>query len=412
MDFSVRRRAILDTAGNLFAYEFYLEPLSTSELPEDILENKVAVITIRTLAEYGLKRVGEGKRVFIKMPIDTMLVKAFELLSPQLTGFKLTPATVGLGKTVYTRALESIEKLSLEEAVISVHYELLKQHPDIIQFANIIEFNAGTAEPADVRKVETVGKKVLVSGVDSKELYDKFADLVDYVEGDFVGAHEELQQIKLAPFLKSTLLRLLVLMNTAQTPNEFAKIIETDVGLSAKLLRFINSAYFALRKKVKSIEQAAVYFGLKNIKNFILVLAINDYATVENPTLWRKALIRAKLMEELSKNVMPDNTSEAYLVGLFSLIDQILDVRIPDFLVEVNVDDLIVSAFVDKKSPLAKLLSMASLLEEKEREIKGAKGAGEFKFLDSIAKSVKLSPEEVLDVARRSYMMADTVIHL
>ena len=412
MDFGVYRRAILDTAGNLFAHEFYLEPLSTSELPKEILENKMAVITIRTLAEYGLKRVGEGKRVFVSLPIDTLIVKAYELLNPKLTGFKLLPAVVGVGKTVYTRAMDSIGRLRLEEAVISVHHDLLRQHPDIIQYADIIEFTAVRADPRDVNQVENIGKKVLVSGVDSKELYDRFVDLADYIEGDFVSPAEELEQIKLAPFLKSTLLRLLVLMNTAQTPNEFAKVIETDVGLSAKLLRFINSAYFALRKKIRSIEQATVYFGLKNIKNFILVLAINDYASVENPTLWRKALIRAKVMEEFAKHVTPENTSEAYLVGLFSLIDRILDVSIPDFLMEVNVDDLIVSAFTDKRSGLARLLNMAVLIEENERSIKHAKNPSEVGILKSIAKSLNTSPEEVMDIAKRSYVMADTVIHL
>ncbi|WP_457599729.1 EAL and HDOD domain-containing protein [Hydrogenivirga sp.] len=412
MDLKVYRRAILNAEGEVFAYSFFLETPSSSELPRNILENKITVITIRTLAEYGLKKAGEGKRVFISLPIDTLLVRAYELLSPELTGYRLLPAIVGLGKTVYSQAIEGIEKLRLEGAVISASYELLKEHPDIMQFADLIEFSAQSADVAEVKQVENIGKKVFVSGIDDKGLYDRFVDFADYLEGEFVSKTEKLDQIELAPFLKSTLLRLLVLMNTAQTPNEFAKVIETDVGLSAKLLRFINSAYFALRKKVKSIEQASVYFGLRNIKNFILVLAINDYAAVENPGLWRKALVRAKLMEELSKNVLPDNTSEAYLVGLFSLIDRILDVKIPDFLMEVNVDDLIVSAFTDKESPLAKLLSVATLMEEREEEIKFAKRPEDVKFLKGIADRTRLSPDEVLDIAKRSYIMADTIIHL
>lgn len=412
MDLSVYRRAILDREGNLFAYEFYVEPLYESELPKEILENKLAIISIRTLAEYGLDRVGEGKKVFITLPIDTLLVKAFELLNPRLTGFKLYPATVGLGKVVYTHAIESIERLRSEEATIAVHYSLLKQHLDIIKLADMIEFDAKTAEIKDISQIENIGKKVFVSGVDSKELYDRFIVFADYIEGDYVNPPEELKQIKLAPFLKSTLLRLLVLMNTAQTPKEFAKVIETDVGLSAKFLRFINSAFFALRKKISSIEQAAVYFGLKNIKNFIIVLAINDYATVKDPELWRKALVRAKVMEELAKSIMPDHTSEAYLVGLFSLIDRILDVNIPEFLMEVNVDDLIISAFLDKGSKMAKLLSMASVIEEMEQEIKKAKTAEGLKFLKSMSEHTGLKPEEILDIANRSYIMADTVIHL
>ncbi len=100
---------------------------------------------------------------------------------------------------------------------------------------------------------------------------------------------------------------------------------------------------------------------------------MNDYATVENPALWRRSLVRAKLMEELSKHMLPELSSEAYLAGLFSLLDIILDVDIPGFLKELNVDDRIVSAFTDRESPLGRLLSIVKLLEEKEKEISDLK---------------------------------------
>jgi EAL and modified HD-GYP domain-containing signal transduction protein len=412
MDFEVKRQAILDSSGRVLGYEFFLKSLSGSDLPEDILENKLAVITLRTLAEYGIRRVGEGTKVFVGMPLDTLLVRAHELLSPQLMGYKLHRATVGAGKTVFIRGLESIEKLRLEGATVFIHYSLIKEHPDMVQLADAVEFSAEESLLEDIQRVRSLGKEILISGIDEEDQYKKFAGFGSYFQGEYVNRSEELQRIKLAPFLKSTLLRLLVLMNTAQTPNEFAKVIETDIGLSAKLLRFINSAFFALRKKVISIEQAAVYFGLKNIKNFILVLAMNDYAAVENPLLWRKSLVRAKLMEEFSKNVLPDKTSEAYLVGLFSLIDRILDVKIPEFLMEVNVDETIISAFTDDRSVLAKMLNSAILIEESEGAIKHAKSPDEVKLLKDVAESLNMKSEDLMEIAKRSYIMADTIIHL
>ncbi|MDQ7082511.1 MAG: HDOD domain-containing protein [Aquificota bacterium] len=221
-----------------------------------------------------------------------------------------------------------------------------------------------------------------------------------------------LEKIRIAPYLKSTLLRLLVLLNTAQSPTEFAKVIETDVGMSAKLLRFVNSAFFSLRKKIASLDQAAIYFGLKNLRNFVLVLSMNDYATVKNPVAWRRSLIRARIMEELSKAVNPDLSSEAYMVGLFSLIDLILGVGPLEFLKEVNADETVLRAFEDKSSPLAKLLEVASLLEDKEREIIASKDPLSLPVIRDVASGLGLSGKDVLEILKGSCLMADTIIHL
>ncbi len=409
MELIAHRQPILGKSGEVFAYEFTVSQAQDTGLPPDILENKLAVITMRNLAEYGIKKVGDGKRVFVKAPLDALLIKAHELLAPQLLGLKLSPAKVGTGKTVYSKAMALIEKLKMEEVVVASSYELVRQHPDILQHSDIVEFDIHEADDKSIQKIKVVGLKVLVSGIENGEKVPQDADLL---QGSSVAPAEELKRIKIAPYLKSTLLRLLVLMNTAETPAEFAKVIETDIGLSAKLLRFVNSAYFALRKSIKSIEQATVYFGLKNIKNFILVLAMNDYASVENPVLWRKALIRAKVMEELAKLLIPERESEAYLVGLFSLLGELLEVDVPDFLVEVNVDEFVVSAFRDKDNPLAKLLEASIVLEGQEDYIKEAKKAEDVKPLISVSESLKVSPDEVLEIAKKSYTFADTIIHL
>ncbi len=411
MDLVAKRQPILDREGGKLGYEFLLEP-DEEGYPENVSENKLPVVKVRTLAEYGIKRAGEGKRVFLTLPIDTLLLKIYELLNQKAVGYKLHRAGVGSGGTVYHHVLDTAESLKKEGAVIVVNSELLFEHGEIIRVADIVEFVADSASTEDIVRVRNTGTKVLVSGIDSQELYQKFSNLADYIQGERVSPAEPIKRIKLAPFLKTTLLRLLVLMNTARTPSEFAKVIETDAGLSAKLLRFINSAYFALRKKINSIEQASVYFGLKNLKNFILVLAMNDYASVENPVVWKKSLIRAKIMEELARNLMPENTSEAYLVGLFSLIDLILEEDVVDFLKEVNVDDLVISAFTDKSSRMASMLNMAILLEEYETEIRNAKRAEDVSILRSIAKDIGVEPEELRELVMRSYIMADTIIHL
>jgi EAL and modified HD-GYP domain-containing signal transduction protein len=412
MDFEAKRQAVVDRNGERVGYEFFLVYHKEVDLSPEVLTNKTTFITVRTLAEYGLKKVSGGKRVFVKLPFDTLLVRVFELLDPKSMVYKIRPPSVGMGKAVYARSLSFMDKLRAEGALIAVHQDLLSRLEDLLQRADMVEFEAERVNLSEVHRVRSAGKKVFISGINTPEDYDRFRSYGDYLQGDYIDEGTTLKRMKLAPYLKSTLLRLLVLLNTAQSPTEFAKVIETDVGMSAKLLRFVNSAYFSLRKKITSIEQASVYFGLKNMKNFVLVLSMNDYATVENPIAWRRSLIRAKLMEELSKAVRPDLSSEAYLVGLFSLIDLILDTDPVEFLKEVNVEDTVIEAFTNRESPLARLLETVVVLEEKEKEIATSKDPLSLPVLDTVSGRLGVPKRDLLDVLRRSYLMADTIIHL
>lgn len=412
MEIEAKKQAILDDRGVRIGYEFFLTYYNDQPVYQEVLNNKIAIVTVRTLAEYGLKKIATDGKAFVKLPLDSLLVGAFELLEPKLVGYKVYPPSVGMGKAVYTKAHSSIGNLRSKGASVVVHHDLLKEHTDMLELADMVEFTAPESNPKDINKIKGLGKKVLVSGIDTEKLYSKFSGQADYYQGEVVEPSITLDRFKLAPFLKSTLLRLLVLMSTAQSPSEFARVIETDIGMSAKLLRFINSAFFALRKKIGSIEQAAVYFGLKNLKNFIIVLSMNDYASVENPILWRRALVRAKLMEEFAKLVKPELSSEAYMVGLFSLLNAILDVDVVAFLKEVNVDNSVISAFTDPKSVLAQLLNLASLVEEKEGEILSAGKPENLPLIRDVSLRLRIDPPKLLEIVKGSSVMADTIIHL
>jgi EAL and modified HD-GYP domain-containing signal transduction protein len=141
------------------------------------------------------------------------------------------------------------------------------------------------------------------------------------------------------------------------------------VGLTAKLLRFVNSAYFSPIQEIKSVEQACSMLGLKNLKNFIFLLAINDYISVENPALWKKSLVRALLAKSIAERIAPGFEDAAYLAGLFSLIDKILGVDKISFLKEINIDKLIIDAYTGENKKLRQILDIVSQLEGGYSEI-------------------------------------------
>jgi len=56
------------------------------------------------------------------------------------------------------------------------------------------------------------------------------------------------------------------LVDPSSDVDSIARIVEPDLGISAKLLQLINSAFFALPREVTSVREAVAYLGLDNVR--------------------------------------------------------------------------------------------------------------------------------------------------
>jgi HD-like signal output (HDOD) protein len=71
-----------------------------------------------------------------------------------------------------------------------------------------------------------------------------------------------------------------VLQNPEATVEEVGEIIGRDIGMTAKILKLVNSAFFGLRRQVSSPAEAATYLGLDTIRS--LVLSINAFSQFQS----------------------------------------------------------------------------------------------------------------------------------
>ncbi len=366
MSFAIIRQPVFDIEGNIFGYEVYLRRThDLKEYPKDIPYNKATFIIAELVGELGVKRISEGKKTIISVTLDSILNKTLDLLTIDRIVFKIIPPQVETGKTIYANALKRIEELKNRGGVVAITEQLYSpKYLELLEKASVVVFKANSIDEGKSSAVRRNNKKVLISNIESEKDYEEVKPLGDLFEGNYLGEPTLIKEFEIAPFLKATLMRMIATLNTAQSIKDFANVIASDVGMSAKLLRFVNSAYFSRRKEIKDLIQACAYLGMENLKKFTLLVATNDYVSVENPILWKKSLIRAILAEQLAKRKIPVLTNEAYLAGLFSLIDKILGVDKVEFLTEVNIDREIIDAYTGKNKDLSEVLREAIFLEE------------------------------------------------
>ncbi len=146
--------------------------------------------------------------------------------------------------------------------------------------------------------------------------------------------YSEIQKSGNLPTLPEILLKLLEACDNENTPiSEIASIISKDPVLSLKVLQLVNSAYYGLWKKFKSVEQAVVYLGANRIKNIAITTSVHQvfdrrkFKGVKRFNLrafWYHSLLTATLAQRIAQKTGYESRDEAYLSGLLHDVGRLI----------------------------------------------------------------------------------------
>ena len=116
----------------------------------------------------------------------------------------------------------------------------------------------------------------------------------------------------------------LSLMEEIRQPQcDFAKLVKLisgDVGLAASMLKTANSPYFALSRKVNSVQVAVSVLGLKNLMQIVTGSALQKALGGEKITMerfWDRSNSTAVVASHLARKLHGVSREDAYTLGLF-----------------------------------------------------------------------------------------------
>lgn len=140
------------------------------------------------------------------------------------------------------------------------------------------------------------------------------------------------ENIKNIPSLPEIITKSIELMQDKNTSAvTLSKIISNDVGLTARVLKLVNSAYYGFPKQISTIQQAITILGFTTIKGIILSASIYKMFSSEGAgsefnykQFWKHSLLVAfasKLIGKYSKDlVSSDIFSAAFLHDIGKII--------------------------------------------------------------------------------------------
>ncbi|MBN1942055.1 MAG: HDOD domain-containing protein [Phycisphaerae bacterium] len=197
--------------------------------------------------------------------------------------------------------------------------------------------------------------KTLAAGLTSAEEYeDAAANEFHLFQGEFFFRPATAPQGE----IHTNKLTYLRVMNEVFKPSllydELAGLIEQDVSMSYKLLKFINSAWFGLKYEIKSIKHALVLLGPQEIKRWLSIAVVRDTGQDKPYELLLRCLSRAKLAEQIGEQLpgFSRRASELFLMGLLSGIDALIDQPMNVVLEGLPVSPSIKSALLGERGGL------------------------------------------------------------
>lgn len=139
-----------------------------------------------------------------------------------------------------------------------------------------------------------------------------------------------------------------------------ASIIQNDIGLTYKIFKLANSAYYGTKNKIITIRHALTYLGFDKIYQWVSLMMLKDFQNVENAELIKLSLIRAKLMDSLAAELYADDPedvmSEYFFTGLFSFIDILLNKSMEDILKGMSLPENVALALLGTENKQLDLL--------------------------------------------------------
>ncbi|NOX33174.1 MAG: HDOD domain-containing protein [Deltaproteobacteria bacterium] len=121
---------------------------------------------------------------------------------------------------------------------------------------------------------------------------------------------------------------------TASLP-DVSKIVETDPGISIRVLEIVNSAMYGLSRKITALSEAVVFLGLDEIKKLAIGMTVFEKMfksghakEFDRLLFWRHCLSVAVLSMEIARATKHPNPEEAYIAGLLHDIGKVfLDIK-------------------------------------------------------------------------------------
>jgi len=323
---AVARQPILDRDGSLLGYELlFRKPNSETA---GVLDDRAATSTVILdgLFDVGLFDLVGDNIAYVNVSRDFLLSVrppplptrrvVLELLEDQV----VDDALLGVLEDLVADGF----KIALDDFRLTPATERLIRYASIVK-VDVLEHTERSLEDlVSHLRGNYAGLTLIAEKVETRAEWVRCMVLgFEAFQGYFFARPSRLQRSRL-PTQGLASLSTMVELSAAEEFDELNRIITRDAGLSMRLLRYANSAYVSLPRRVSSVQEGLAWLGAATVRRFAMMVALASAHDVPNELLVT-ALVRARMCQLLSGAGDSAAADSYFTVGLFSVADALAD---------------------------------------------------------------------------------------
>lgn len=367
-DTYVARQPIFNSKRQTLGYELLFRDGENNAYPSHIDSNRATYrLIVENFLSLGTNPAIDTSRCFINFPQDSLLrglpmvlpkdKVVIEVLETCIPNDELYLAIKELSQAGYV--------IALDDFVYSPAWERFLPFVHIVKLDIMAMGLDAACEVVKERLGKGIKRRFLAERVETEEefLAARSAGF-SFFQGYFFGKPEITRKGYLSP---EQLIAMELFKEVCKPEVDFVKvekIVAKDVSLSYQLLRFVNTMSDRLAVSISSFRQALIYLGQDKLKIFVS-LAVASFISSKKPKeLYNLSLQRAQFcLLMASENPFNQYRDQAFLIGLFSMLDALLDVSLDELVEQLPLCSSIKLALLERQGPYGLLLKLEECYE-------------------------------------------------
>ncbi|TMN84771.1 MULTISPECIES: HDOD domain-containing protein [unclassified Pseudoalteromonas] len=365
MSIFVARQAIFNRRQKVVAYELLFRDSPKNFFPDIAEGQATARLIMENQLNLGTRHITSGKKALINigpesleldlcafLPCQDVVIELLESIEPTDTNYELC-----------RELFHSNFNLALDDFVYKPQWDRF------LKLVKLIKFDI-TITPLDdihpiIKKLKDHKQiKLLAEKIETQQEYEVAAGMgFDYFQGYFFAKPTMMKHNDIDYNYGLVVAIYAEIMKPNPDLTAIAQLFELDAALAYKLLRLINSGVFPIQSKIASLKQALVYLGQERLKKFVSLIVTAHTAGKKPAELMQVCVVRARFCELIAKKVAKHQSGEAFLTGLFSLLDAILDQPMSLLVEKLPFQDDIKAALLEEKNTLYYILKVVKAYE-------------------------------------------------
>jgi len=378
---AIARQAILDQDRTIFGYELFDRSLAATSHTAA----SDAAMLFNVLSHPDNEVLIDRKTIFINCTHESLAGGHLELIQPERVVLEISPLTNDNAEDieVHLQTLMQIRKrgfnLAFDDSVLTPPYA------SWLPLASFIKLDFLKFTPEAFRSIthlaqEKSSARLIAEKVETAVQYELAASLgINLFQGYWFAKPVLFTGQTIRP-AQANIIQLINLIRKQASTAEIEEVFKRDPTLAFNLLRFINSAGFGLRCEITSFRHAIMMIGLKKLFRWAALLMTTSRVGNVSSAVGNMAVVRGRLMELLAAEILPpEECDNAFVVGVFSLLDTMLGMPMNKALESISLPESIVAALQHNTGLLAPFLELTKACESADDEM-FAKMAGELQL--------------------------------